>query len=81
MRGPADRSVGRAGGRGRRGGELRSERATLKSRIAELEKVVKQLRTSELVAALVERPPLSSIETAAAAELDAQPSPGPVLTW
>ncbi len=59
--------------------QLRSERATLKSRIAELEKVVKQLRTSELVAALVERPPVSSIETAAAAELDAQPRREPVL--
>jgi chromosome segregation ATPase len=59
--------------------QLRSERAALKSRIAELEKVVKQARTSEVVAALVKRSSASPIETAAAAEIDAAPRSGPVL--
>jgi hypothetical protein len=58
---------------------LRTERATLEGRIAELEKVIKRLRTSEVVGALVERSPASPIETAAAAELDAGPRRAPML--
>ena len=59
--------------------QLRSERATLKSRVAELEKLIKRARTREVVAALVKRPSASAIETAAAAEIDPPPAGGPVL--
>lgn len=51
---------------------LRSEGARLKSRIAELETVIRQARTREVVAALVQRPAAAPIEMAAAAELDAR---------
>ena len=53
---------------------LQGERATLASRIAELEQTLRQARTGELVAALARRPPTSPIETAAAAEFEAAPT-------
>ena len=52
---------------------LQGERATLASRVAELEQTLRQARTGELVASLARRPPASPIETAAAAELEAAP--------
>ncbi len=53
---------------------LQGERATLVSRIAELEQTLTQARTSEVVAGLVGRAPPSPIEPAAAAELEAAPT-------
>ncbi len=58
---------------------LRSERATLEGRIAELEAAIRQARTSEVVADLARPAPASPIETAAAAELDPRPARGSVL--
>jgi cell division protein FtsB len=58
---------------------LRTERAALQGRVAELEKAIKDARTGEVVAALVKRPSASPIETAAAAELAVPPQGGSAL--
>ncbi len=49
---------------------LRSEGMALRSRIDELEKMIDQAHTREVVGALVKSSPISPIESAAAAELD-----------
>ncbi len=59
--------------------QLRRERVALKERIVELEQMVKQARTGEVVTGLVKGPEATPIETAAAAELKAPGRSGSVL--